>query len=428
MGNPIVEKFDEVVTTVTEMRKSNDARIEELRKGNESRASEQEEKISKMNADLTKFLKQRDDMVREVETMKTRLELAEAVLDRPKGTAGERLDTEYKDQFFKALRNGFTSQEENSKLKAIESKQKEMYKDVTLGANIGGGFALPKEISASVDKLILAQSAIANEVKTLTVGTSDYQELISIFGGNSGWVAETGSRSATGTPNLRSIKPTWGELYSYPQVSEWSLQDIFFDVVNWLTNDVADGMAINISTAVWSGSGTNRPTGMTNTAPVSTADSASPMRAAAAYQFLALTSPPSPLRVNFDSIINLIYTLKPGYRQDAKFAMSSVVQGAVRMLKTTQGVYLWEPSLQVGQPDRLVGYPVFTWEDMGTNVAGQLPVAFGNFKRAYTLVNRRELNITQDNVTNPGFVRFYVRRRYAGIPANNDAVKFMKLA
>src|SRR5690606_15182217 len=98
--------------------------------------------------------------------------------------------------------------------------------------------------------------------------TSDYQELVSIHGGTSGWVAETGSRTATGTPNLRSQKPTWGELYAYPQVSEWSIQDIQFNVAEWLTNDIAEGMSNALSTAIFNGNGSAKPTGMTNTAPV----------------------------------------------------------------------------------------------------------------------------------------------------------------
>lgn len=127
--------------------------------------------------------------------------------------------------------------------------------------------------------------------------------------------------------------------------------------------------------------------------------------------------------------MNLVYKVRPPYRNGAKFAMNSVTQGAVRRLKSTYGVYYWEPSLQLGQPDRLVGYPVFTWEEMGNpTTVNAYPIAFGNWQRAYLLVNRVELMITQDQVTNPGYLRFYLRRRYGGMPLNNDAVKFLKVA
>jgi HK97 family phage major capsid protein len=189
-------------------------------------------------------------------------------------------------------------------------------------------------------------------------------------------------------------------------------------------------MAIALSTAIWNGNGTNKPTGMTNTAPVATVDYASPMRAAAAYEFSILSSLTSPVKLNMDSVIALVYKLRPGYRADAKFAMNSVTTGYLRTLKaSTAGTYLWEPSLQVGQPDRLLGYPVFVWEDMGNpTVDLSLAVAFGAWKRAYLLTYRTELLITQEGFTNPGFIRFWVRRRYGGIPLNNDAVKFLKIS
>ena len=58
--------------------------------------------------------------------------------------------------------------------------------------------------------------------------------------------------------------------------------------------------------------------------------------------------------------------------------------------------------------------------------ANLLPVAFGDFRRAYLLTQRVGLRITRDNVTNVGFVRFYIRRREGGIVLNNDALKFIK--
>jgi HK97 family phage major capsid protein len=431
MGNPILDKVEECVGLVTQLRAANDSRLEELEKGNKARADEYAQKVARIEVDVSKALKQRDDMTREITLLRERLEMTEAALDRPKGSISERLEGEYTKLFLKALRSGFKDNEITTQMRQVRDKQREVseYKDVTLASNIGGGYGLPKEIGAEVDKLILAMSDIVNQVKNIQVGTSDYQELVSIFGGNSSWVAETAARTPTGTPNLRNCKPTWGELYAYPQVSEWSLQDIFFDVANWLTNDVADGMAVALSTAIWNGNGVARPTGMTNTPPVAVVDYASPMRAAAAYEKMILTSLTSPVKLNMDSLIALVYKLRPGYRSNGKFAMSSATQGVTRALKSSQGIYYWEPSLQIGQPDRLLGYPVFTWEDMGSGTTDlALAAAFGDWKRAYLLTYRTELMITQEGFTSPGFIKFYVRRRYAGIPLNNDAVKFLQVS
>ena len=420
MANPILEAVDQIGSTVSEYQKTNDERLEALSKGLDGRARELEQKLIKMDEGLDNAITAKKAAEAELEKQRSRIEMLEALAERPRGTPEEVARKEYADTFFKGLREGFQNQDVNTKLRTLAQK------DVTLASNAGGGFALPKEIGATVDALLLKQSEIVANVKNIRVGTSDYQELVSIHGGTSGWVSETGTRSATGTPNLRSQKPTWGELYAYPQVSEWSIQDIQFNVAEWLTNDVSEGMAQALSTAIWNGNGSSKPTGMTNTAPVLTDDYASPLRAAAAYEYIVVGSSPQALKS--DDIINLVYQLNPRYRSMAKFAMNTVTQGHVRKMKDTNGQYLWQPSLQAGQPDRLLGYEVFTWEDMGNPTTGNaFPVAFGDFSRAYLLTSRTELMIQSESITNPGYVRFYVRRRYGGIPLNNDAVKFIKI-
>lgn len=432
--NPILESIEKIGKTVVEYQKTNDERVEALKSGNEAKAKELEQKLDKMDKVLDDLKAVKTAFEQEQAVTKTRIELLEAAADRPKGTPLEQVQDQYKDVFFRALRGEFKDSGLTNQLRELYKKEAQLEgKDVTIASGLGGGFGVPKIIAQEVNKLILSFSDIAANVKNITVGSSDYQELVSIFGGTSGWVAENGSRAATGTPNLRNCKPTWGELYAYPQISEWSMQDIQFNVQDWLTGDIADGYATGLSAAIWNGNGTNKPTGMTNTAPVTTADYASPMRAPAAYQFVSLLGlgsvPVSPVSLGMDAVINLCYAVKPGYRNGAKFAMNSVTQGLLRRVKSSQGIYLWESSLQVGQPDMLMGYPVFTWEDMANgNTNDGVAVGFGNWTKAYTLVSRTELAITVDQVTNPGYTRFYVRRRFGGIPTNNDAVKFLKIS
>jgi HK97 family phage major capsid protein len=96
-------------------------------------------------------------------------------------------------------------------------------------------------------------------------------------------------------------------------------------------------------------------------------------------------------------------------------------------MKDSYGQYLWQPSLQAGQPDRLLGYAVGTWEDL-TNTADGFPVAFGDFSRAYLLVGRSGLAIDRNPFGTIGYTSFYLRKRYGGCVLNNDAVKLLKLA
>jgi HK97 family phage major capsid protein len=101
----------------------------------------------------------------------------------------------------------------------------------------------------------------------------------------------------------------------------------------------------------------------------------------------------------------------------------------VRKLKDDNGQYLWQPSLQAGQPNMLLGYAVALTDAMPAATGDAFPIAFGNWRRAYLLADRSGLEITVDaNITTPGQVKFYVRRRVGGKVLNNQAVKLLKIA
>ena len=259
--NAIVDQIQTMGEAWEQYKTANDERLEAIEKGNVGRAGELNAMLEKMETTITGSQAELKEISKGIAEDRARLEMLEALQDRPNLTPEEKNANDHMELFFKSLRGQFKDPNETRELKELEQK------DVTIGSNIGGGFALPKQIGADIDALLLKLSDIVANVKNIRVGTSDYQELVSIHGGTSGWVGETGTRSATGTPNLRSQKPTWGELYAYPQISEWSAQDIFFNVAQWLTNDVAEGMAVALATAIWSGDGSDKPTGMTNTAP-----------------------------------------------------------------------------------------------------------------------------------------------------------------
>lgn len=415
--------IDKIGEAHEEFKKVNDQRLEALKSGNEAKAAELNVKLEKIEKDLSGLTALKKTIETEMELQRDRIEELESRAKSPGKTAAAKRQDEYKATFLDWVRNKGQSPVHEQKLHDLSRAMREA-KDVTIGTGSAGGFGVPEEISREIERLELKFSPVRRLVKVVQVGSNDYKELISLRGATSGWVGETGARPATNTPTLREVTPTFGELYAYPQASEWSLDDIFFNVEQWLAEEVAQEFAQEEGTAVISGNGTNKPTGMLNTAPVATDDFASPLRAAAAYEFVA--SAASPDAILPDSLIDLTYTLNSMYRSQATFTMNSTTTGAIRKLKDTQNQYLWAPGLATGQPDRLLGYPVETWEQMEDVGANKHPVAFGNFRRGYVLADRVGLRATRDNVTNIGFVRFYIRRREGGIVLNNDAIKFLK--
>lgn len=421
----IKNAIDNQATAFEAFKKTNDQQIEAIKAGKDSLANELGEKLTRIETDITKYSELKKSIEVEMELQRERLEELESRAKQPGKTVAEKRQDEYKTTFVEWMRNKGISPLHEQKMQDQTRKMIEA-KDVTVGSSAGGGFAVPEEISRMIERLEKKFSPVRNLVKVVQTGTSDYKELVNIRGATSGWVGESGSRTATNTPQLREVTPTMGELYAYPQASEWSLDDVFFNVESWLAEEVAQEFAIAEGTAVISGNGTSKPTGMTNTAPVTTADFASPLRAAAAYQFITSDLTPGTSGILADTLIDTVYTLNSMYRANATWAMNSATTGSIRKLKDDNGVYMWQPGLQAGQPDRLLGYPTVTWEQMADIAANAHPVAFGDFRRGYLLVDRVGLRITRDNVSNVGFVKFYIRRREGGIVLNNDAIKFIK--
>ena len=432
MANAITEAFDAVQKSIADMRKDNDESLKALDEGSAVRFRELQERCDKQEAQITDLIKTRNDLLRKDELKNERIELLEAYADRPKGNVLVKMIDEDVRYFEKWLRSGFSDTEAKEARNNLARKAIEMKVDtVTAGTALLGGNAVPKVISDQVDSLILKTSGVVEAIGPKTVGTSDYNKVISISGQSGAWAAELGSRSQGNAPNTRNIKPTQGELYAYLFASKESLQDLMFDVTAWLVNDVAESHAVKLATSIYSGNGSGQCTGMTNGAPVATADYASPMRAAAVYEFVSHSGidTSSPNRLTLDILQAAIAKLAPGYKPGSKFAMNSFSQGYARRLKDTTGQYLWQPSVQAGQPDMLFGYPVFTWENLvDANTVDGLVAAFGNWPRAYELVNRGPLEIVTDNITTVGTTKFWVSRRWGGIPSNNDALKFVKNA
>lgn len=410
-------------------KETNDERIDALQKGEESKAAELGEKIDRIEVDLNKFGELKTTIEREMKFQRDRLEELEAAAKRPVRTAEQKLNDDYKTLFNRWIRSHGLDQTAENEMKKLQAKARSEFKTVTIGTGADGGVAVPEQIAREINRLELRFSPVRELVKVTQVGTSDYKELVNIRGAAGAWAGESTDRSTvTGTSQLRERTPTQGELYAYPQASEWSLDDVFFNVENWLAEEAAQAFAVLESTAVISGNGTNKPTGLLNTTPVLTADFASPLRSAEVVQYIASDTALSPAvpGLTADSLITLVYALNSMYRSNGIWTMNSTTTGAVRKLKDSQNQYLWAPGLASGQPDRLLGYPVRTWEQMPDIGANNFPIGFGDWRRAYSLVDRVGMRITRDNITNVGFVKFYIRRREGGIITNNDAVKVLR--
>ena len=287
-----------------------------------------------------------------------------------------------------------------------------------------GGFAVPTEIDALIARQLREISPIRQLAQVVNVGSAGYRKLVTTGGTSSGWVGETSPRPETDTPEFAEIAPPTGELYANPAASQSMLDDAAFDLEGWLASEIAMEFARAEGSAFVNGTGINQPLGFLSS-PVSMAgDSVRPF---GTLQYIGSGDADGFDTNPEDRLIDLVHTLKAGYRQGAVWVMNSTTLSGMRKLKTAEGAFLWQAGLVEGQPDRLLGYPVVEAEDMPDVGAGMFPIAFGNFKAGYLIAERSATTVLRDPFTNKPFVHFYATKRVGGQVLDSAAIKLLRI-
>jgi len=274
-----------------------------------------------------------------------------------------------------------------------------------------GGYAVPREIDALVDATLASISPIRAIANVVTVGSAGYRKLVASGG--------------TDTPVFHEIAPPMGDLFANPAASQAMLDDAAFDVEAWLADEIAREFARAEGAAFVNGNGTNKPKGFLTYATAATGDES---RAFGTLQHVLSGAAGAFAADPEETLIDLVQALRPPYRQGAVFAMNSATLARIRKFKTSDGAFLWQPSLSAGQPASLLGYPVVEAEDMPDIAADSLSIAFGNFKAGYLIAERGETQILRDPYSNKPFVHFYATKRVGGAVTNSEAIKLLKFS
>lgn len=402
MSDEIRELIEQQGKAFEEFKKSNDERLAALEKG-EAR-SELEEKTDRINDELGRLSAAVDELAKKANRP-----------GAPGAEGNEALNAEHKAAWLKWVRKG-----DDAGLADIERKA------MNVGTPADGGYAVPIQQDRDIMRLLTDLSPMRQVCRVMTVGTEDYRKLVNLGGTASGWVGETDARPATAGPTLAQLKPSFGELYANPEVTQKALDDIFFNVEGELSQDISESFAVLEGKAFLSGTGTNQPVGLLTAKTSAEADSA---RAFGTVQHIATgVADNFPASDQADVLIDLIYSMKAGYRTGARFMLASTTLAAIRKWKDKDGNYIWQPSIQDGQPGSIFGYGYVTNEDMPAVGAGAIPVVFANFPQAYVIFDRIGIRQLRDPYTNKPFVGFYTTKRVGSMIANTQAVKFLKCA
>ena len=293
-----------------------------------------------------------------------------------------------------------------------------------------GGYMVPSVLDEQIEKLVIAQSPMRQICTVKKIETPNYTKIVAKTGTASGWVGETDARDETGTPDLAALTPFLGEIYSNPAATQIQLDDAGFDVEAFLIDSIADEFSIQENTAFITGTGIKKPKGILSYDIATTADANRAfgtlqyVKTGDASGFKTASATVSPA----DCLVNLVYSVRQAYRQGAVWLMNGNTLGVISKFKdAVNGLPIWSRGLAEGQPSMLLGYPVIEAEDMPDVGANALPIAFGNFKRAFYIVDRMGTRMLRDPYTNKPWIHFYTTRRVGSFLNNSNAVKLLKI-
>jgi HK97 family phage major capsid protein len=308
--------------------------------------------------------------------------------------------------------------------RAIDANMRdlEVKAGLTTQSDPDGGYLVPEEMESGIDRVLGTVSAVRGLARVVSIGTDTYKKLVGVGGATSGWVGEEDARPETATPRLVEIALNTGEIYANPAATQTLLDDAMVDIVAWLAGEVAIEFAEQEGAAFVKGDGNKKPRGFLSYPTVANASYAWGKIGFVKTGGAAGFASDDPA----DALIDLYYGLKQGYRNGAAFLTSDPVMGTMRKWKDGEGNYLWSPPAGTATVGTILGKPVHTDDNMDELAANTFPVAFADFQRAYTIVDRIGIRVLRDPYTNKPFVHFYTTKRVGGGVTNYEAIKLLK--
>lgn len=378
-----------------EFTKKNDKRLDAI----EAEKGKLSETVETLNGKLS-----------ELDNLKSQLEEELAAAKRPGGGKDSKAATEHKAGWLQFVRKG-----KDDGLAELEQKAMQTTTDPD------GGYAVPEELDRNIISALKDEVVMRAECTVITMGTPNYKKLVNQGGTNSGWVGETDARPETKTSKLAVIEPVWGEIYGNPMATQTMLDDAFFDVENFIVSELTQEFAEQEEIAFTNGDGDKKPKGLLAYGSDIKDDKE---REWGKLQHLLAGKPNA---ITADEIVKLVYTLRKPYRSGARWMMNNSTLFTVRTLKDSQGNYLWQPGLQLGQPSSLLSYGIAENEQFPDIAGDGTPIGFGNFKRCFTILDRIGVRMLRDPYTKKPFVGFYTTKRVGSMMVDSNSVKLLKM-
>ena len=289
----------------------------------------------------------------------------------------------------------------NAILNALRSNFRQVSNVLQEGVDADGGYLVPDEYDTRLIQK-LEENNIVRSLSTIIKTSGEHKINIASTTPAAAWIEEGGTLTFGDSKFDQKILDAH-KLHVAVKVTEELIYDNAFGLENFLIDSFGKAIGNAEENAFLNGTGTGQPTGIFATTGGGTYITAKTKGA--------------------DAIIELVYNLKRPYRKNASFIMNDKMIATIRTYKDQNGAYMWQPSLVQGEPDRLLGFPVYT-----SQYAPEDSIAFGDFSY-YNIGDRgvRSFKQLTELFAGNGMIGYVAKERVDGKLVLPEAVQILKV-
>lgn len=412
-----------VMTAFEEFKAANDARLKEIEKKGSADVITKE-KVDRIETTLSQYegLNQKLTLAeQQAKAAKEAAERVETALARIPNDNRARKDGDEAKVMFNNWAKAVVRAHAVGVLNLSADEQK-ILSDVTneakalnVSTDTAGGYLAPTEYVAEIIKAVTLSSPARGIVRVRNTANKAIQipKRTGQFAARR--VSENGAKSETTGLTYGLEELTAPEMYALIDISNQMLEDAAFDMEAEIREESAEQFAVKEGAEFVSGTGIGEYEGILTNGSVAETVSGT-----------AATIADSDGQAN--GLLTLKHAIKTAYAANATWIMNRTTIGAVRKLKDAQKNYIWMPGIAMGKPNTIDGDPYAEFPDMPSEGAGLYPIAYGDFRRAFTIVDRVAMEMLRDPYTQAtsGNIRFIFRRRTGGRVVLAEAIRKLK--
>lgn len=376
---------------------SNDKAVEEIKSTFEDfkEVNEQREKEIEEHGEALAETKEKMNKLQE------KMDRIETKMERPELGGSESENSEEKQVFLKAMRQGTDN---------IDPDEK---KELTVSDDTTGGYLAPNEYVQDIIDDVVEYSPVREVAKVRETSQRALEWPAKDGHLSAKWVGETESRDETTGTSWRLEEVPTHELEALVKISRQNLEDSVFDLESELRDEFSEQFGVAEGAAFVEGNAVKKPEGILENSDISNISSGSSGS------------------IGADDLIDLFYEPKSDYADNGVFLLNRSTVKQIRKLKDSSGQYLWQPGMggiDSSSPATILGRPYIECTDMPEVSDGNDAVVFGDFSSGYLIVDRTDMTVVRDPYSSKPLVEFEAYKRVGGQVVLPEAIKKLTIS